>query len=539
MNFIKNIKFFFQIINHNNKRFDTTNYTNDKKILIEFNNFCSDHIALSYCANILKKKYKANIYAYAGHVLLSYPLKQSLLKKLFFFLGNFLRLKYFGVYKSFGTKKIIFPNYNKKILIKAEETFKIFHSKVKTLKDLESFKVDKLLIGDLLYDTYLKSTYKKIPTINIKSLNFLKFVKEFIILTLYWENYIRINKVKAIISSHTVYSLGLLIRIGIKNKIECFTLSYHEFKRINKKHPRQGYEVKKFKKIFNNLSDKKKKIIIFQSKKKIQDRLMGKYDADYGYITKSPFGLNTNLNIKKGKKKIFIIATHDFVDAPHATGNSIFPDFYHWFLYLCEFSKKSDDIWLVKNHPDFGEDYSGYIKYERDVTKNILKKYPKIKILNKNTTLNDLLKVKVDAVFTVNGTIGFDFALLGVPVINASLNNPHINYKFNLHPKNEIELKNLILNYDVAIKNLKIKKKQLFEFYAMRNIYFSKKWFFTNLDDTTEKIGSFHNFHKPIFYNYWVKNFDKFNENQTKKRINNFIKSKKIFLLNNQNLGNY
>ena len=154
--------------------------------------------------------------------------------------------------------------------------------------------------------------------------------------------------------------------------------------------------------------------------------------------TKSPFGLDGNLNIKKGKKKIFIIATHDFVDAPHVLGNSIFPDFYQWFLYLCELSKKSNDIWLVKNHPDFGEDYSRYIKYERDVTKNILKKYPKIKILNKNTTLNDLLKIKVDAVFTVNGTIGFDLALLGVPVINASLNNPHINYKFNLHPKNEI-----------------------------------------------------------------------------------------------------
>jgi hypothetical protein len=266
---------------------------------------------------------------------------------------------------------------------------------------------------------------------------------------------------------------------------------------------------------------------------------MGKYDADYGYITKSPFGLDGNLNIKKEKKKIFIIATHDFVDAPHALGNSIFPDFYQWFLYLCELSKKSNDIWLVKNHPDFGEDYSRYVKYERDVTKNILKKYPKIKILNKNTTLNDLLKIKVDAVFTVNGTIGFDFALLGVPVINASLNNPHINYKFNLHPKNEIELKNLILNYDAAIKKLKIKNNQLYEFYAMRNIYFSKNWFFKNLDETTKKIGSFHNFHKPIFYNYWIKDFYKFDENQTKKRINKFFKSKKIFLLDNQNLGNY
>ena len=39
-----------------------------------------------------------------------------------------------------------------------------------------------------------------------------------------------------------------------------------------------------------------------------------------------------------------------------------------------------------------------------------------------------ILNINVDAVFTVNGTIGFDFAILGIPVINASLNNPHINY---------------------------------------------------------------------------------------------------------------
>jgi len=83
-----------------------------------------------------------------------------------------------------------------------------------------------------------------------------------------------------------------------------------------------------------------KKKIILESKKKIQDRLLGKYSADYGYITKSPFGLNGNLNIKKRRQKIFVIATHDFVDAPHALGNSIFPDFYQWFLYLCEISKK-------------------------------------------------------------------------------------------------------------------------------------------------------------------------------------------------------
>ena len=66
-----------------------------------------------------------------------------------------------------------------------------------------------------------------------------------------------------------------------------------------------------------------------------------------------------------------------------------FSRFYQWFIKLCEFSLKTNDIWLVKNHPDFGEEYSQYVKY-RDVTKHALKNFPNIKLLDKKTTLNDL-----------------------------------------------------------------------------------------------------------------------------------------------------
>ncbi len=539
MNFFKDYKFFINIINHNKKEFNSVNYNNKKRILVEFNNFCSDHIALSYCSNILKRKFKADIYAYPGHILLSYPLKQNLINKIKFILGNFFKLKYFGVYKSFGTKKIFFPKPKRKIIEKADKALKIFISKVKTLKDLEKFKYKNVLIGDLLYDTYLKNRYDIIPTINLKSNDFLKFAFEFLILFEYWNDYIKNNEVKAIISSHSVYSIGILGRIGLKNNIESFVLTYDEFKRINKKNPMQGQEVKRFKEIFKNLNKSKKIELIKQSKNKINNRLLGKYSADYGYITKSPFGLGRKLKINKKKKKIFVIATHDFVDGPHALGNSIFPDFYQWFTNLCNYSNKSDDIWLVKNHPDFGDDFAKYIQYERVVTKNILKKFPKVRILHKNTTLNDLHNIKVDAVFTVNGTIAFDFALLGTPVANCSLNNPYINYNFNFHLKNESELKNFIFNFEKEKKKLKIKKYELYQCYGMRNIFFTRNWFFNNLDETTKEVGSYHKLHKPVFYNYWVKNFNNFDKEYTQKKIVEFIESKRIFLLDNQNFGNY
>ena len=72
------------------------------------------------------------------------------------------------------------------------------------------------------------------------------------------------------------------------------------------------------------------------SKRKIKTRLDGKYTSDYGYITKSPYGYGNKLNLKKNKN-IFVIATHDFVDAPHAMGNSIFQIFINGLLNYVNF----------------------------------------------------------------------------------------------------------------------------------------------------------------------------------------------------------
>ena len=61
-----------------------------------------------------------------------------------------------------------------------------------------------ILVGDLLYDTYLKA--KKKPTIDIKSDEFNIFSEEFFGLCEFWIEYFKDNRIKAIITSHTDYS---------------------------------------------------------------------------------------------------------------------------------------------------------------------------------------------------------------------------------------------------------------------------------------------------------------------------------------------
>ena len=103
-------KHFKNIINHNKKYFKFKNYQTNNKILVEFNNWGSLHIANSYLLKNLSEKYKANILAYAGYSLLSANISRNIYDKIKWFIAKTLSIRFFGVYKSLGAKNFIFPN---------------------------------------------------------------------------------------------------------------------------------------------------------------------------------------------------------------------------------------------------------------------------------------------------------------------------------------------------------------------------------------------------------------------------------------------
>ena len=68
-----------------------------------------------------------------------------------------------------------------------------------------------------------------------------------------------------------------------------------------------------------------------------------------------------------------------------------------------------------------------------------MKKYKNIKILPNNYSHKQIISEKVDFVLTQHGSVGFEYPLFKIPVINSSYNNPQVGYKFNLNPKNIYE----------------------------------------------------------------------------------------------------
>ena len=127
--------------------------------------------------------------------------------KLFFFFS----LYFSKLYKFLGCKKIIIPEKNYNLIKLIKRKFK----KIKNLKQLLNYKVDGVLVGDLLYDTYLMKNH--VPTIDMNSRNFDKFFIEFNYLVYFWINYFKNNRVDYVIGPHLVYSYGLPLRIAKNN----------------------------------------------------------------------------------------------------------------------------------------------------------------------------------------------------------------------------------------------------------------------------------------------------------------------------------
>ena len=107
-------------------------------------------------------------------------------------------------------------------------------------------------------------------------------------------------------------------------------------------------------------------------------------------------------------------------------------------------------------------------------------------------------------------------------MVNASVNNPHINYNFCLNPKTIKEYKAILFNLN-KYKN-KIIKKGIYEFYIMHFIL-RKSWLMKNYYKQINEKGYYFQF-QPEFYSYWLKNeFNKFRHNDYLKRISKFVDS--------------
>lgn len=457
-------------------------------VLFELNNMQSAHIAYSYLSNVVAREYSAKIIAYAPNMHV------ALWNKLAFKIKKLLSLQEFGVYKSFGVSDFEVIKLTKLQREKARSLYSIIIENLHDKWDIENITISDVLVGDLIYDSYLR-LYNK-PTIDKTSIKFQYFLQVSVEMFVYWEDYFNSHDVRAVNVSHTVYNLAMPLRLAIARNIPAFQANATHIYRMNKNNYVSYSDHNYFPKTFASLPETIKKTGIAEAQRRIEKRFAGEVGVDMAYSIKSAYGTKRHKQLLQGSpRKKILIATHCFFDSPHGYGGNIFPDFYEWLDFLGKITEVTDYDWYIKTHPD-------YLPGTKEIIDDFVIKYPKFKLLPADASHHQIIAEGINFALTVYGTIGFEYAALGIPVINCSLNNPHIAYNFNLHPQSVDEYRRLLLDLDTLEFNFD--KQQVYEYYFMRHIYSNSDLFFNNYENTIKEIGGYSAQFTDAIYEKWL-----------------------------------
>lgn len=493
---------------------------NQPIVLLEHNTLRSAHIAYSYLGNALSKKHNAKIIAFDTHQ------PKNLKQKLSYKIKKLLKFDHWGVYHSFGTDSFLNITPSKIQIKKAKKiTIKILKT-ISSKKDIENITINKIWIGDLIYDTYLRS--KNLPTINWKSSSFIQHLHDSLNIFVAWEDFLENNNIRAINVSHCVYNTAIPLRISLKKGIEVYQTNLsHTYKlKLNNMFAYNDFHY--FSKIFSRLPEELQKAGKIEARRRIEKRFSGVVGVDMSYSKKSAYGkISKKRLISKSPRKKILIATHCFYDSPHSYGKNLFPDFYEWLTFIGNVSKTTNYDWYIKTHPD-------YKPGTMNIIKEFIERFPKITLLPADTSHHQIIKEGIDYALSVYGTIGFEYAALGIPVINASLNNPHIAYNFNLHPKSITEYQEILLNLEKL--SFKIDINKVYEYYFMKFIFNTTNLFFDDFQKTLEVIGGSKEQIKTQIYDLWLKEFTQERHTNIVKALEKFIYSDD-FRMNHSHFG--
>jgi len=479
-----------KFIAHNEIVFPVNNDVERLKsvVLFELNAMHSAHIAYSYLANVLAANNQAKINAYAQKPL------RGLLQQALFKIRKATGQSDFGAYRSFGTTAFVEIALSPKQQVKARELFADIVERLNTKLDIEALTINDVWIGDLVYDTFLM-TYKQ-PTIDRDSPDFKCSLLESVELFVFWQDYLKNNDVRAVNVGHCVYNLAIPLRIAVQRNIPVFQANATHIYRLSKSNLFAYNDFIFFRERFAALPPEVRKAGIAAAQYRIERRFAGEVGVDMAYSTKSAYGaLRDARLLRESPRKKILIATHCFFDSPHSYGNNIFPDFYEWLDFLGKMTNETDYDWYIKTHPD-------YLPGTREVIDSFVAKYPRFTVLPADASHHQIIAEGIDFALTVYGTIAFEYAALGIPVINASQNNPHIAYDFNLHAKDIEDYRRMIMGLNQL--DFAIDKQQVYEYYFMRYIFNTKDLFFDSYGKTIDKLGGYEQQFTPAAYEQWL-----------------------------------
>lgn len=428
-------------------------------VLADFHQFSGTQILWSYWLNILAEKHGARIAAYTFDPPPSW--RQAL---------NFRCSPEWKVWKSFNTTELVYcrPESKKISRHQLEGIATTLLKEIRTKEDIFNIKIFGYPLGLDLYESYLRA--RRWPADPVEDPVFAKWLVNYCGWTAYWMDYFESVSVKALVVSHDCFHHNILCRIANAAGIPVYTSNLAMAYAV----PRPfmfAERCRDLRRWFDELPEPQQSSGKAWAKRKLDERLAGARSIETAYITQSPFHARKQEDrvIGKSDNLKVLIATHCFFDNPHSYSGMLFPDFYDWLVFLNSIARETTYDWYLKVHRD-------PLPGTMEIVEHLLGHNAPIKLVPSEASHQQLIDEDIDVALTCYGTIGIEYAALGLPVVNACRDNPHSAYNFNIHPKNRDDYRRILLDLENHAKKLKIDMQEVYECYFMKYNFLNTEW---------------------------------------------------------------
>jgi len=338
---------------------------------------------------------------------------------------------------------------------------------IKTKDQLIGLTIKRILVGDLVNDTYLR--YKPAATVNLVK-------RDIYLWIIIWQAYRNIRrgewyfakvKPQVYLTSYSTYvNHGIPVRIALQAGVRVFTIysNLQQFaKQLSDKDIVHTKNPDNYAADFLKFNDQETKLAMAEYA--LSQRIKGVIDSSTAYMKRSAYAeTDTLVPDVKGAAVIFL---HDFFDSPHVYRNMIFPDFWEWICFTIDQLEQSGIRYFVKPHPN-------QIGLSSEVMRSLKESYPDLLLIPSDITNKQLVEAGMACAITVYGTVGHEMAFLGIPTI-ASANHPHASFDFCITAKNKQEYAEALSKINAVSFDIPRMKQQSLMFYYMHNLNLSRE----------------------------------------------------------------
>ena len=429
-----------------------------------------------------------------------------------------------AVYESFGVTNHLTCILSSEQKREADFLFEEIWREIHTYADWKKIKVYGIHMGSVIVRTFLRFY---VPDIDPRGEFQKQFLFDCIKQIVYWHYRFETYDYKMVLTWDGGAYDAIIANIAIAKKISVYSMYFVSGRKMIFDDPWYGRQFKHYKEFWSRLSDTEKEYGMEWAKKELQKRLCG-----HG---KNPFEMKESYDAFRAEKieeritdneKIkLVIVPHSFEDDSYMYGEHIFDDnYFSWLCHLGELSDKYSDYgWYMKIHPMSS-------KRDRIIINRILERYPNIKLLPERVSVIQMKEEGIDWALTVQGSIGHEYPVLGIEVINAG-ENPHEAFDFNWNPKSVEEYDNLIAN--IGYLKPKDNVTELYEYYCIDQLFYDYEMRFgeeffdielLNADDQRLALSDVINRNGTWKYKMFLDTYTEEEHEKLKKKIENYFR---------------